>query len=161
MKEVEKFEHDTKNFQKKIKKSLQKLANKITGSPKDKKDLNDEKIVMDSIIKTLEKVEELGESISICKEVSRNYLKGKNLTEAEIEKWISNLEKANLRSGREVSLYMKKMINEFNNSSVSESNSQKNDSITGVLVVVGVISVAIVAGVALVRKRLNRKIKKD
>ena len=53
VKEVEGFESNLKDLQGKIKKSLQKLAEKITAFPKNKKYLIDEKKVTNSIVELL------------------------------------------------------------------------------------------------------------
>jgi len=85
VKEVEGFESNLKDLQGKIKKSLQKLAEKITAFPKNKKYLIDEKKVTNSIVELLKKVEKVEEAVNFSKKVISAYLEGKNLSEKEIK----------------------------------------------------------------------------
>src|SRR6185312_2369136 len=111
MKEVEEVEKEfvsnVKTSQEKIKKILEKLSQSIiNNAKKDEKDLVNEKKVMEAIFSFVEKVEELEEAIEVAKTVGINYLKGKNLPEEEVKKWIYELEKRNFKNSREVSQYL-------------------------------------------------------
>jgi len=144
VKEVEGFESNLKDLQEKIKKSLQKLAEKITAFPKNKKYLIDEKKVTNSIVELLKKVEKVEEAVNFSKKVISAYLEGKNLSEKEIKSWLSKLEKENFVNSQEVAQYFSKMVNEISQKVGTDTGQRpKNRNIDGIYIIIGLIIITL------------------
>src|SRR6185369_13582015 len=151
MKEVGKIEKEfnssIKASQEKIKKIIKKLSKSfVNNAKKNEKDLVNEKKVMDLISRLVEKIEEVKEAVGIAKEAARNYSKGKNLSEEEVKKWISELEERDFKNSREVSRYLKETL-------ISEKvdvNSKRNSG-NKIFVVVGIVFILILGSTIIIK----------
>lgn len=167
MKEVEEIEKEfissVKVSQEKIKKVLEKLSSSIKNNAKEiTKNLVNEKKIMDTVASFVGKVEQVSEVVKAVREIASNYLKAKKVPEEEAKKWLSKLEKENFANSKEVAQYFQKMVSEINQKVDADAskiqNGDKNISI--ILIIIGLISVLVIGGLVILKKRLNKKFKK-
>ena len=166
MEEAEKIEREfisnVKVSQKKIEEIIEKLSNSFKSNAKNKKNLVNQKKIMGIVASFVEKIEEVSKAIRIVREiVTKNYLKSNEVNEEKVKKWLSELEKKNFKNSREVAQHFQNMVNEINQGASANTRIQNGDkNIITILTIAGLISVLAIGGLVILKKRLNKKLKK-
>ncbi|MCE8168244.1 MAG: DnaJ domain-containing protein [Candidatus Moeniiplasma glomeromycotorum] len=123
------------------------------------KELETEKLIMESSVGLIKKIKEVKEAIKITKSLSENYLKGKDFFEQEeIKVWQEKLEKLN--SSEKVAQHMQELIKIVQTTQkvktqTPESKKIPNWIIAGGFVLGAGVLIALVCWIN--KKRLNRK----